>query len=198
MNHVHHWNAHPWSRCGPACSHQMPDDSVRGVCSKRCQWHINPSVHGFSQWETMLYCNVTSHWLCPYTAVLWISGCPVAKCDPLFSRAIQHDPWSRTTGDPAAQHCDTLFYTFYTRLTHWGPIDAMTEIWVNIGSGNGLLPYSTKSLPGPILTITWTNVDLSSVRSNGIHLSGIIQDIPQPWKLQSAYQSKIVIKSLRG
>ena len=28
----------------------------------------------------------------------------------------------------------------------------VTEIWVNIGSGNGLLPYGTKPLPEPILT----------------------------------------------
>ena len=27
-----------------------------------------------------------------------------------------------------------------------------TEIWVNIGSGNGLLPDGTKPLPEPILT----------------------------------------------
>ena len=29
-------------------------------------------------------------------------------------------------------------------------------------------------------TITWTNVDLSSVRSSGIHLSAILKEIPQP------------------
>ena len=28
----------------------------------------------------------------------------------------------------------------------------MTEIWVNIGSGNGLLPDGTKPLPEPMLT----------------------------------------------
>ena len=28
--------------------------------------------------------------------------------------------------------------------------------------------------------IIWTNIDLSSVRSNGIHLSAILQEIPQP------------------
>ena len=28
--------------------------------------------------------------------------------------------------------------------------------------------------------ITWTNVDLSSVRSSGIHLSAILQEMPQP------------------
>ena len=27
-----------------------------------------------------------------------------------------------------------------------------TGIWVNIGSGNGLLPHSTKPLPKPMLT----------------------------------------------
>ena len=28
----------------------------------------------------------------------------------------------------------------------------VTQIWVNIGSGNGLLPAGTKPLPGPLLT----------------------------------------------
>ena len=28
--------------------------------------------------------------------------------------------------------------------------------------------------------ITWTNVDLSSVRSSGVHLSAILQEMPQP------------------
>ena len=28
---------------------------------------IDHSVNGHSQWETMLYCNILSHWLCPYT-----------------------------------------------------------------------------------------------------------------------------------
>ena len=35
-------------------------------------------------------------------------------------------------------------------LTHWGLV--MPEIWVNIGSGNGLLPDGTKPLPEPMLT----------------------------------------------
>ena len=37
-----------------------------------------------------------------------------------------------------------------------------TEIWVNIGSGNGLSPDGTKPLPEP-------NVDWSSVKSSDIH-----------------------------
>ena len=32
--------------------------------------------------------------------VLQVRGRPVAKCDPLLVRAIQHDPWSRSMGDP--------------------------------------------------------------------------------------------------
>ena len=44
-----------------------------------------------------------------------------------------------------------------------------TEIWVNIGSGNGLLPDGT-----------WTNVDWSSVKSSDIHIRAISQEMPQP------------------
>ena len=36
-----------------------------------------------------------------HIAVLWISGRPVAKCDPLCGRAIQHDHQSRPMGDPS-------------------------------------------------------------------------------------------------
>ena len=41
-----------------------------------------------------------------------------------------------------------------------------TWTWVNIGSGNGLLPDGTKPLPPPMLI-----VDLSSSRSCGIHMN---------------------------
>ena len=38
-------------------------------------------------------------------------------------------------------------------LTHWALWHHMaTEIWVNTGSGNGLLPDGTKPLPEPMLT----------------------------------------------
>ena len=63
----------------------------------------------------------------------------------------------------------------------------VTLIWVNIGSANGLLPDSTKP---------WTNVDLSSVRSSGIHLRAILQEILQPsvteisWKITSKFSLK--------
>ena len=51
-----------------------------------------------------------------------------------------------------------------------------TEIWVNIGLGNGLLP-----LPEPMLTDTRVNVDWSSVKSSDINIRAISQVMPQPW-----------------
>ena len=58
-----------------------------------------------------------------------------------------------------------------------------TEIWVNIGSANGLLPDGNQA-------ITWTNVDWSSAKSSDIHIRAISQEMPQPsitkksvWKL---------------
>ena len=60
-----------------------------------------------------------------------------------------------------------------------------TQIWVNMGSGNGLLPDGTKPLPEPML-----NVNLSSVRSSDIYLRASSQDITQPsiseiiWKIK--------------
>ena len=48
-----------------------------------------------------------------------------------------------------------------------------TEIWVNIGSGNGLLPDGTKPLPEPMLTDNqWSPSD--------IHMKAISQEMPQP------------------
>ena len=47
-----------------------------------------------------------------------------------------------------------------------------TEIWVNFGSGNGLLPDGTKPLPEPMLT--------NHQRSpNDIHIRAISQEMPQ-------------------
>ena len=47
----------------------------------------------------------------------------------------------------------------------------MTWIWVNVGSGNGLLPGGSKG---------WTNIDTSLIWFTDIHLSAISQEIPQP------------------
>ena len=49
----------------------------------------------------------------------------------------------------------------------------VTEIWVNIGLGNGLLPYGTKPLPEPMLTDhQWSPSD--------IHIRAISQEMSQP------------------
>ena len=49
-----------------------------------------------------------------------------------------------------------------------------TEIWVNIGSGNGLLPDGTKPLPEPMLTDhQWSPVTF-------IIIMAISQEMPQP------------------
>ena len=48
-----------------------------------------------------------------------------------------------------------------------------TEIWVNIGSGHGLLPDGTKPLPEPMLTDhQWSPSD--------IHIRAISQEMDQP------------------
>ena len=49
----------------------------------------------------------------------------------------------------------------------------VTGNWVNIGSGNGLLPDGTKPLPEPTL------ID-NSVRSSDIPLRAISQQVSQP------------------
>ena len=50
----------------------------------------------------------------------------------------------------------------------------VTQIWVNIGSGNGFLPDGTKPLPDPIMPM------LSLVRPSDFHLRSISREIPQP------------------
>ena len=58
----------------------------------------------------------------------------------------------------------------------------VTEIWVNFGSGNGLLPDGTKPLPEPMLTD-------HHLKSSDIHSRAISQEMPQPsitkihWKI---------------
>ena len=52
------------------------------------------------------------------------------------------------------------------------------EIWVDIGSGNGLLPDGTKPLPEP----------MSSVRSKDIHLEEI------SWKMFQTSIAKMNLK----
>ena len=48
-----------------------------------------------------------------------------------------------------------------------------TEIWANIGSGNGLFAWQHQA-------ITWTNFDWSSAKSNDIRIRAISQEMSQP------------------
>ena len=47
-----------------------------------------------------------------------------------------------------------------------------TEIWVNIGLGNGLLPDGTKPLPEPMLT---------DHQSSDIHMRAVSQEMSEPF-----------------
>ena len=79
-------------------------------------------------------------------------------------------------------------------LTHCGLVTHMgTEIWVNIGSGNGLLPDGTKPLPEPMLTDhQWSPVTFISGQFHKRCLNH------QSLKTVSNYMSKISFKSPRG
>ena len=69
-----------------------------------------------------------------------------------------------------------------------------TKIWVNFGSGNGLLPDGTKPLPEPMLTP-------HQLCLSRIHLSAISQEIPQPSITKIGfinYSYKISFKPVRG
>ena len=54
----------------------------------------------------------------------------------------------------------------------------MPKIWVDIGQGNGLVPYG----------ITWTNVDSPLEGSNDIHLRTIPKDVPKPPLTQISFE----------
>ena len=51
-------------------------------------------------------------------------------------------------------YMDLKVYCQRNAINSLGPSDIYmaTEIWVNIGSGNGLVPDGTKPLPEPMLT----------------------------------------------
>ena len=68
-------------------------------------------------------------------------------------------------------------------VTHYGAIQHLDSLWPidttwRHKSGSTLVQVMAWCCQAPI--ITWTNVDLSSVRSSRIHLSAILQEIPQP------------------
>ena len=60
-------------------------------------------------------------------------------------KALPHEPFVRAIRPIGPHHKGPL--------THWGLVMPYgAKIWVNIGSGNGLLPDGTKPLPEPMLT----------------------------------------------
>ena len=67
-----------------------------------------------------------------------------------------------------------------------------TEIWVNTGSGDGLLPYGTKPSPEPMLT-NHQSVKRQSPESNFTTDAYVINDE----NYLENYSSKILFKSNR-
>ena len=53
-----------------------------------------------------------------------------------------------------------------------------TKIWINIGSGNGLVPSGTKPLSVPMLIQFYDLNHFSIARFYGIHLRAILQRMP--------------------
>ena len=51
-----------------------------------------------------------------------------------------------------------------------------TQIWVNIGSGNGVLPGNTKPLPETLLTYIYTYIYIHDI-IKGVHLRAISYDV---------------------
>ena len=69
-----------------------------------------------------------------------------------------------------------------------------TEIWVNIGSGNGLLPDGTKPLPEPMLTHYQSKVQRHPSRHSFRRISLTINH----WNNFEFFLSKFSFKSPRG
>ena len=70
-----------------------------------------------------------------------------------------------------------------TPITHWPSYaTGQQKFCVNIGSGNGLLPDSTKPLPQPMLSDhQWSPVKfILGQKSSEIHIRPISQEMPQP------------------
>ena len=60
----------------------------------------------------------------------------------------------------------------------------VTEIWINVNSGNGLLPDKQQA-------ITWTNVDLSPVGSWAMHLKTVALEMLNENNHYNAFENGI-------
>ena len=72
------------------------------------------------------------------------------------------------------------------QLTHCGLVMPLiaTEIWINVNSGNGLLPDKQQA-------ITWTNVDLSPVGSWAMHLKAVALEMLNENNHYNAFENGI-------
>ena len=94
-------------------------------------------------------------------------------CDIVSHIIVQHKItiiWARMIQTECGWNKDT----HCAALTHWGLVTPIGDIDL----GQHWLRQWLVALRH--LAITWTNVDLSSVRSSGIHLRAISLEIPQP------------------
>ena len=118
-------------------------ESSRNVCE------TTPSILTFISWQLTYWCPLKVH----------------------------HTPWEKLITNLIRKSKDPIYENWWywvckSNLTHCGLIRHIaTEIWVNIGSGNGLLPDGTKPLPERMLS--------NHQRSCGICLRAISQEMRQ-------------------
>ena len=83
-------------------------------------------------------------------------------------RYIFNRPYLVRAWNNDCSHVEKIHNPFWKSL--YTLVMCTLENLVNIGSGNGLLPYGTKPLHEP----------MSSVRSSNSHMKTISREIPQP------------------
>ena len=101
--------------------------------------------------------------------------------------------WLYPTALIAPTQCYTRLFLLMIHLrpiplTHWGVVTP--ENWVNIGSGNGLLPDGTKPLPEPMLTDhQWSPVTFILGQFHKRCLNH--QSLKSVWKLRLKFNSNL-------
>ena len=132
-----------------------------------------------SQWET-LQSNTVSHWLgANLESALHVLAqvCMTNTCTVLLSetRNLEMPRWERRSTrnlwrleNGRGQWQERQILTPCGLVTPYGDIN-LGQHWLR----QWLVAWRHQA-------ITWTSVDLSSVRSSGIHLRAILQEIPQP------------------
>ena len=102
-----------------------------------------------SQWKTTLHCNVVSHWLGAYTNWSLYMYTRTHNHVHIYIRKFSIIPLVCHGNQYIAQCGNCISHN----QVWWSLVNSLwPRIWVNIGSGNGLLPDGTKPLPEPMLT----------------------------------------------